>query len=174
MNMEEQEKLIMRARLIASGAIRFWQYEKPVAVRQWCEILAEELVKIKDPAVVLNIKESVLRYGLHLPKVPAPSFREDLNEAETRVASDPVKDDRDRDVLQPPCRVYLRRTNNQVSEYTEAHIRELLSRGLSKSAIARAIRVNRRVVIRVARENQSAQQGTKCCPNDLGTISGGR
>jgi hypothetical protein len=47
---------------------------------------------------------------------------------------------------------YLRRANNQVSPAPEALIRELLTQGQTKSAIARALRVNRRVVIRVARE----------------------
>jgi hypothetical protein len=47
---------------------------------------------------------------------------------------------------------YVRRTNNQVSAELESFIRDLLARGWKKSAIARALRVNRRVVIRVARE----------------------
>jgi hypothetical protein len=168
----DQEKLIMRARLVASGAIRWWQYDKSMAVRQWCEIIAEELVKIEDPAVVLNIKESVLRYGLHLPEIQAPAFLDGLDEAVAKTGGDSVKGEQE--ASHPPCWVYVRRANNQVSEYTEAHIRELLSRGLSKSAVARAIRVNRRVVIRVAHEAQSAQQGQKGHTNDLGTITEAR
>jgi hypothetical protein len=47
---------------------------------------------------------------------------------------------------------YVRRANNQVSAELEAFIRDLLARGWKKTAIARALRLNRRVVIRVARE----------------------
>jgi hypothetical protein len=60
---------------------------------------------------------------------------------------------------------YRRRANNQVSDRTEVLIRELLDGGWTKSAIARQLKVNRRVVIRVANEmDQTAQQGmlTKC------------
>jgi DNA invertase Pin-like site-specific DNA recombinase len=47
---------------------------------------------------------------------------------------------------------YRRRANNQKSPEVEALIRDLLSRGWSKVAIAKQLKVNRRVVIRVARE----------------------
>ena len=47
---------------------------------------------------------------------------------------------------------YVRRANNQVAGELEGFIRDLWARGWKKSAIARALRVNRRVVIRVARE----------------------
>lgn len=47
---------------------------------------------------------------------------------------------------------YVRRAKNQVSADVEALIRELLERGWSKSRISRVLRVNRRVVIRVAQE----------------------
>ena len=47
---------------------------------------------------------------------------------------------------------YVRRTNNQVSAELEAFIHDLLTRGRTKTAIARMLRVNRRVVIRIARE----------------------
>jgi hypothetical protein len=47
---------------------------------------------------------------------------------------------------------YVRRTNNQVSAELEAFIHDLLARGRTKTAIAHALRVNRRVVIRIARE----------------------
>lgn len=54
---------------------------------------------------------------------------------------------------------YRRRANNQKSAEIEEFIRQLLDRGLSKTAIARQLKVNRRVVIRVAREAlQSAQR----------------
>ncbi len=47
---------------------------------------------------------------------------------------------------------YVRRANNQVSAEIEAMIRDLLARGCNKTAIASSLRVNRRVVIRVAQE----------------------
>lgn len=54
---------------------------------------------------------------------------------------------------------YRRRTNNQKSAEIEEFIRQLLDRGFSKTAIAKRLKVNRRVVIRVAREAVlSAQQ----------------
>src|SRR5260370_30125356 len=53
---------------------------------------------------------------------------------------------------------YRRRANNQKSAEDEQLIRELLARGLNKSAIAKQLKVNRRVVIRVARKSQSAQR----------------
>ena len=53
---------------------------------------------------------------------------------------------------------YHRRANNQKSEEVEAMIRDLLAAGWSKSAIARHLHVNRRVVIRVTLEaSQNAQ-----------------
>jgi DNA invertase Pin-like site-specific DNA recombinase len=52
---------------------------------------------------------------------------------------------------------YRRRANNQKSADVEQLIRDLLARGLSKSAVAKQLKVNRRVVIRVAREAESAQ-----------------
>ena len=47
---------------------------------------------------------------------------------------------------------YRRRANNQVPAEVEALIRELLAKSWSKSAISKQLNVNRRVVIRVARE----------------------
>ena len=168
--MKQEEKLITRARLIASGAIRWWQYEKPIAVGQWCEILAEELAKIEDQAVVQNIRESVLRYGLHVPDLRPPASSQ-----ETSTEVGPTSDSsRDEHGDERSTFLYTRRAPNQVSEYTEAHIRELLNRGLTKSAVARALRVNRRVVIRVWREAQSAHQHQKCHTDDLGTLTEGR
>jgi len=70
--------------------------------------------------------------------------------------------------------LYVRRANNQVSAELEAIIRDLLASGWTKTAIARALRMNRRVVIRVAREAvpsetiQSAQSGGERSPNGLG------
>ena len=56
---------------------------------------------------------------------------------------------------------YRRRTNNQKSAEVEGFIRELLDRGWAKTAIAKQLKVNRRVVIRVAREAESAQNTKK-------------
>jgi DNA invertase Pin-like site-specific DNA recombinase len=53
--------------------------------------------------------------------------------------------------------VYHRRANNQISAQTEILLRDLLDRGWTKTAIAESLRINRRVVIRVAREALSAQ-----------------
>ena len=47
---------------------------------------------------------------------------------------------------------YRRRANNQAPAEVEALIRELLAKSWSKSAISNQLKVNRRVVIRVARE----------------------
>lgn len=64
---------------------------------------------------------------------------------------------------------YRRRANNQKSAEVEEFIRELLGRGLSKTAIAKRLAVNRRTVIRVSREAvQSARDAKICTPNDLG------
>jgi DNA invertase Pin-like site-specific DNA recombinase len=73
---------------------------------------------------------------------------------------------------------YVRRANNQVSADLEAVIRDFLSRGWTKTAIARAFRVNRRVVIRVAREAgpketvQSAQCAGERSPNGMENLRG--
>lgn len=56
---------------------------------------------------------------------------------------------------------YCRWANNQVSAEVEALIRELIGKKWSKSAIAKQLKVNRRVVIRVAREAESAQNTQK-------------
>jgi len=64
---------------------------------------------------------------------------------------------------------YHRRANNQKSPETEELIRQLLEKGLSKTAIAKQLNVNRRVVIRVAAEAiQIAQSTQDGVPNDLG------
>jgi hypothetical protein len=63
-----------------------------------------------------------------------------------------------REALENSPHHYVRRANNQVLPETEALIRELLRQGQTKSAIARALRVNRRVVIRVAGEMVGMEQ----------------
>jgi hypothetical protein len=68
----------------------------------------------------------------------------ELSEVRQRLASKGIE------VGPPP--VYVRRTNNQVSAELEAIIRNLSARRWTKVDIARVLRVNRRVVLRVARE----------------------
>lgn len=154
--MNEQQKQIIRARLIASGIAHWWPFDDPVEVSLWLEILAEELVKIEDENFVSSVRDSLRRCGLDVPEVmltEPPNLGR--NAAAAEGAGKPSKNKHERE---QSASSYTRRAPNQISEYTEAHIRELLRRGLSKSAVARALRVNRRVVIRVAQEAQSAQQ----------------
>jgi hypothetical protein len=167
--METQEKLIIRARLLASGIIRYWQWEKSMQVHLWVEIMAEELQAIQSQDEVLKIKENLLRYGLRVPEVATPPTVDTSDDVAPTVEinADTITSPVEEQDSAPPF-IYNRRANNQVSECTEACVRDLLRRGLSKSAIARAIRVNRRVVIRVAREAQSAQQKQEHHTNDLG------
>jgi hypothetical protein len=167
--MDKQEKLVMRAQLIASGVIRWWQFDKSKDVHDWLQILAEEVAKIEDVQIADNIRDALLVHGLRLPAcVPPCTHAQDGTEV--RPARKPSRD-QDGDKPEKSTVLYVRRANNQVSEYTEAHIRELLDRKMAKSAVARALRVNRRVVIRVAREAQSAQQPQKSRTNDLGRVS---
>ena len=56
---------------------------------------------------------------------------------------------------------YRRRSNNQKSAEVEELIRDLLNKRWTKTAIAKHLKVNRRVVIRVAREAQGAQETPK-------------
>jgi hypothetical protein len=63
---------------------------------------------------------------------------------------------------------YCRRANNQKSEEVERSIRDLLDCGHTKTAISKLLKVNRRVVIRVAREAESAQASKDSTSNDLG------
>jgi hypothetical protein len=65
---------------------------------------------------------------------------------------------------------YVRRANNQVSAELEAIIRDLLARRWTKTAVARALRVNRRVVIRVAREAVPSQT----TPDRTNALASGR
>jgi len=151
--MEPQEKLVLRARLMASGVFHRSQYGESEEMHIWLQLLAEQLVGIKETEVAANIRESLHRCGLYLPELGVDTSSDAGQQVENNEGSCvPVVEQA------PPHCQYFRRAGNQVSEYTEVHIRELLSRGLSKSAVARALRVNRRVVIRVAREAQSAQQ----------------
>lgn len=159
----------MRARLIASGILRYHSFRVSSVkeLNDSVEILGEELSRIKASDVVMSIREAVERVGLKVPDL-SPAVQAELrvelgstgmigdgNGAQTET-SKPV-----------PFR-YVRRANNQVSEPLEMAIRDLLDRGWTKSAIAKAVRVNRRVVIRVAREIQSAHKNERQVSNDLG------
>jgi hypothetical protein len=68
-----------------------------------------------------------------------------------------------------PCPVYVRRTNNQVSAELEAIIRNLLARRWTKIDIARVLRVNRRVVLRVAREAARIRT-SECTEQDVDKV----
>jgi hypothetical protein len=63
---------------------------------------------------------------------------------------------------------YRRRANNQVSEAVEALIRDLLQQQWTKTAIAKHLKVNRRVVIRVAREAAECTAAPTFEPDDIG------
>jgi hypothetical protein len=65
-----------------------------------------------------------------------------------------------------PRPVYVRRTNNQVSAELEAIIRNLLARKWTKIEVARVLRVNRRVVLRVAREATRGET-SECTDHDV-------
>src|SRR5260370_9791418 len=70
--MDASEKSITRARLIASGIIRYWHYEKSKEVHQWLEIMAEKLASLKEQDAVMKIREDLQRYGLRVPELNAP------------------------------------------------------------------------------------------------------
>jgi len=101
---------------------------------EWAlEILGEELARAEATGEPLEeLRAHLAERGFSVPEHVAAS---DSTEA-----------------LETSPHPYVRRANNQVSPETEALIRELLTQGQTKSAITRALRVNRRVVIRVARE----------------------
>jgi hypothetical protein len=160
--MEQQEKLVLRAKLIASGILRYHssRVSSVEELNRSVEILSEELSRIEDRDVALSIRDTVERAGLKVPEPSAAVPAEPQIELEPMERIDDGEDVRIEASEPVPFR-YVRRANNQVSEQFEMVIRDLLKRGWTKSAIARALRVNRRVVIRVAREVQSAQQPPK-------------
>jgi hypothetical protein len=167
--MEQQEKIVMRARLIASGILRYHKFNVSSVdeLNRSVEILAEELARIEAQDVVLSIREAVEHYGLKVPEISAAVLADagdDLGRNEWIEDGEGV---RMKDSKQVPFR-YVRRANNQISEPLEALIWDLLGHGWTKSAIAKALRVNRRVVIRIAHEAQSAQKTRIRVPNDLG------
>ncbi len=67
--METQEKLIARARLIASGIIRYYKLETAKEVDQSLGILAEELSQIEAEEEVSAIRRILERYGLRVPEL---------------------------------------------------------------------------------------------------------
>jgi hypothetical protein len=64
-----QEKLIARARLIASGIIRYYKLETAKEVDQSLEILAEEVAQIVASGEVRAIRGILERYGLQVPEL---------------------------------------------------------------------------------------------------------
>jgi hypothetical protein len=158
--MEQQEKLAVRARLVASGILRYHTFNllSVEELNQSVEILAEELVSLRDRNVALKIRGDVERYGLKFPELGSTPGDSQVDR-ETAAEFDDVNSSQAEETKRMPFQ-YVRRANNQVSEQLETCIGELLGRGWKKSAVARALRVNRRVVIRVAREAQSAHK----CP----------
>ncbi|HUZ93838.1 MAG TPA: hypothetical protein VMU57_02895 [Edaphobacter sp.] len=195
---EGQEKAFVRADLIAAGIIRYHKYKllSPREMQQALEILADELANIDGQEEALAIRTNIERCGLQIPKPSAPV------RLDGPVGLDPTVEIGDSEGPQS-CRMpknahtqghgharvqttavlvtqeqesypYVRHGNHQASEEVEMHIRELLGRGWSKSAIARVLHVNRRVVIRVAREAtqrrraQSAQSSSDITSNLLG------
>jgi hypothetical protein len=91
-------------------------------------------------------------------------------EADDRNTSGTRKWLSERGVHVPACvgPLYLRRANNQKPAEMEELIRDLLLIGWTKTAIANQLKINRRVVIRVAREAESAQRANTRIPIDLG------
>src|SRR5258708_3250892 len=63
---------------------------------------------------------------------------------------------------------YRRRANNQVSAEVESLIRDLLQQQWTKTAIAKHLKVNRRVVIRVSREAAECTADPTFEPDDIG------
>jgi hypothetical protein len=129
--------------------------------------LADELDKIEGQDEALAIRANVRLYDLQIPEPSAPAHPQSLIDYSPRPIAEPDAQEHER------CS-YVRSSNNQVSEQIETHIQELLRRGWTKSAIARALRLNCRVVIRVARETtqrrsaQSAQSASNGLAIDLG------
>ena len=67
-----------------------------------------------------------------------------------------------------PQPAYRRRANNQVPAAVESLIRDLLEEQWTKTAIAKHLKVNRRVVIRVAREAAECTVDPTFKPDDIG------
>ena len=71
--MDASKKSNVRARLIASGIIRYWQYDKSKEeLHRWLEIMAEELATLRDQDAALKIREDLQRYGLRVPELTTP------------------------------------------------------------------------------------------------------
>jgi hypothetical protein len=68
--MDATEKQLLRAQLIASGAIRYWRWDKAKSeLDRWLEIIAEELALVKEAGAVSKIRENLLTYGLRVPEL---------------------------------------------------------------------------------------------------------
>jgi len=75
-----QEKLVARARLIASGIIRYYKLETAKEVAQSLGILAEELAQIVANDEVRTIRGIVERYGLQVADVQSPVQEKQLQD----------------------------------------------------------------------------------------------
>ena len=64
---QDQEQLIMRARLIASGVVHWSQYRDRRQVHLGLQILAKDLAKLEEPELDVEIRESLRMCGLELP-----------------------------------------------------------------------------------------------------------
>lgn len=134
-----QEKLTDRVWLLAFGAVHWSSCMGEKDLSDIQEILVEEFARAEARGEPLEeLRAYLAEHGVRVPEHVATSERTEALEN----SPDP----------------YVRRANNQVLPETEALIRELLSQGQTKSAVSRALRVNRRVVIRVAGEMVEMEQ----------------
>jgi hypothetical protein len=134
-----QEKLTDRVWLLAFGAVHWRACMGEKDLSDVHEILVEEFARAEAT-------------GEPLEELRAYLAERGVSVSEHVAASESTE------ALETSQHPYVRRANNQVSAETEALIRELLTQGQTKSAITRALRVNRRVVIRVAREKVEMEQ----------------
>lgn len=152
---EARDRAVARADLIAMGIVRCYKFKllSPGEMQQALEVLADELAKIDGDDEALAIRSRIESFGLQIPKPSEPVHID--SPAWPYLAAETSDSD-----ASPLCMMkkevayrYVRHGNNQVSAEVEMHIQELLGRGWNKSAIARSLRINRRVVIRVSRSS---------------------
>lgn len=138
------EKLTDRAGLVAFGVL-YWRDCMSRKDLEWVlKILGEEFAcAIAAGEDLEELRAFLAERGVSVPEHVSGSDSSEALPQNRQESGSP---------REGPAHPYVRRANNQVSPETEALIRELLTQGQTKSAITRALRVNRRVVIRVARE----------------------
>lgn len=83
--MNMSDKLVARARLIASGILRYHKFHllSPKEVDESLEILAEELASLESPDEALTIRRDVELYGLQVPAVTEAVHRVNQDELES-------------------------------------------------------------------------------------------